>query len=169
MNGPDTLSQIDRKINDLDLLRLSRRITRREYQRRWSVLAAQRNEMGPPPVPVPPVVKWTGSTSSTNGNITNSPKYQALIAAEEQWRTESKKAAIARGAAARIWAERAGVIVCECDNPDCFEIISINQEEYLHACGPGYWRLTAPGCGYGCQGYRLETRGGRWWVWAKNG
>lgn len=73
-------------------------------------------------------------------------------------------------AAERIWAERNGVIVCECDNADCFNVLTITKAEYLHASGDeGWYRVTSPACAHGILGARLMERQPHYHVWAKMG
>ena len=62
-------------------------------------------------------------------------------------------------AAHYIWRLNNGRIVCECDNPDCFEVIVIGEQDYITACGPGgHFRVTSPRCSYGVLNSRLILR-----------
>ena len=72
-------------------------------------------------------------------------------------------------AARRIWKEREGIIVCECDDTDnCFRIINISEKDYYEASGTGgFYRLTHPDCNVGVVNYVLATRTSHWLIWTK--
>lgn len=100
-----------------------------------------------------------------------SPITARVLSAEEQTLFERWAASMEMfntQAAARIWEERGGIVVCECDDPDCFAVIEMTRDEYLHASGPrGFWRVTAAGCACGVVGYKLEARNSRYLSWSK--
>ncbi len=72
------------------------------------------------------------------------------------------------GAADVIWKEYGGIVLCECDDPNCDAQIDITHDEYLHASGNGgYYRVTSSGCSYGVLGAYLVERGKNYHVWTK--
>lgn len=72
------------------------------------------------------------------------------------------------GASEMIWREYGGVVLCECDDPDCDSQIDITHDEYIHASGHGgYYRVTNSECNYGVLGAYLVERGKNYRVWTK--
>lgn len=186
----DERRRITRDLQRLDMARMRGGLRQSEYERLRSVLMRQMNELNDGELDVqiarpgekPRTVKTVSFSFDMNAvrgaELTMSEFRKTVAKLMEQQvlglysvdraRKADETVYLEPPAPTMIWEEFGGVIVCECDNADCFERITISREDYFKASGRGgYARLTSPNCAYGILGARLIDRAAHWLVWTK--
>lgn len=177
-----------RDINQLNLQYMNGSLSRREYERRRSVLDAEWKIPATPNV-YTGVDYANGLVTSINVVADSSGRIYASDSTKkinwtkemnefdwEQLRKEYLSNALGRYSgslsaysqlAKSVWDECEGVVLCECESMDCLRRIDITKEEYIQASSPGNACLTHPECSYGIVNSRLIHRTPKWNIWRK--
>ena len=182
MKSKRTIELVQRELTALDLLQMQKRITYGEYRRRTNKLEAEMKELRPDLITSVNVwydVSFDVATETkplTMSGFQNMLKRFLSSNGEDIVYSNSDAGdAVTYGmwtgsagvSPAQLWDECEGVMLCECENPDCLKQLNITRDEYVKASYPINVRLTHPDCGYGILFSRMIKRHERWNSWSK--
>ena len=186
MKSKRTIELVQRELTALDLLQMQKRISYGEYKRRTNKLEAEMKGLRPNTVTSVSIGYDVSFGVATETKPLTMSVFQEML---KRFRSSSGESfvyansdagdAMAYGTSyygalaspgvspAQLWDECEGVMLCECENPDCLKQLNITKEEYVKASYPINVRLTHPDCGYGILFSQMIHRQERWNSWSK--